>query len=204
MIAAAHESKGGTLIMTVRHPLRPARLLPALMLVAGTLGADPLIKSCDQCHAPEQRDVPVISGVSAYYLEYALQSYLEHTRVARKLDQDDMKTIVGKLSAADMKRILEVYPARPFTPIRQQVDPARVALGEQLHRTQCEKCHTENGAQAEDDSGVLAGQWKDWLLEEMKHYRDGTRGGDRKMIEAFKPMSDTQLEALAHFYAAQQ
>lgn len=184
------------------------RLILTLLLgltgfTATSADTDALINACNECHAPDKIDVPVISGVSAFALEDALLGYGNGARKPRKFEDKDMKTELEKLSEAQIKTLIEHYAALKFTPIKQAFDASLAAQGAKLHATHCEKCHTENGAVADDDSGILAGQWKGYLREEMKQYRNGGRTGDKKMIRVFNAMSDEQITALAEFYASQ-
>lgn len=176
----------------------------SLLALTATANADELVDACNKCHAPDKTDIPVISGISAFALEEALLAYTTGARKARVQDGKDMKTELEKLTEAQIKTLIEHYSAQKFTPIKQTLDAARVAQGAKLHATHCEKCHTENGALADDDSSILAGQWKGYLVEEMKQYKKGGRTGDKKMIEVLKGMSDEQITALAEFYASQQ
>lgn len=189
------------------------RFIPALQhtlfvalfsLATPVIHADELVDACNKCHAPDKTDVPVISGISAFALEEALLAYTTDARKARVHEGKDMKTELEKLTEAQIKTLIEHYAAQKFTPVKQAFDATLAAQGAKLHATHCEKCHTENGALADDDSSILAGQWKGYLVEEMKQYKNGGRTGDKKMIEVLKAMSDEQITALAEFYASQQ
>lgn len=173
-------------------------------LVSLHVSAEGLIESCNHCHDGQKKDVPVIAGISSVALENSLLAYIEGLREARPFEGQDMKTIVQNLSEDDFKKIVEHYASLPFTPVKQTVDAPLAEKGKKIHDAYCERCHTEGGSVAEDDSSILAGQWKGYLLEEMKHYKAGSRTGDRKMSEVMKSLSEEHLKALSEYYASQQ
>ena len=193
--------------MLVKHPLK---LALGLCLAISSLGsfqsiaADELIKSCNSCHNATKQDIPVINGISAFALETSLLAYVEDLRVARPYEGDDMKSIMKKLSDTDFKKIIDHYSSQAFTPIKQAFNTELAAKGKTLHESYCSRCHTEGGSLADDDSGILAGQWKNYLIEEMNSYKNGSRIGDKKMTEVMKSLSDEHIQALAEYYASQQ
>jgi len=176
-----------------------------LSLVGVRYGAaDELIESCNQCHDGSKKDIPVIEGISSFALEESLLAYVNGSREARPYDDKDMKSIVEKLSETEFKKIIDHYSAKEFTPIKQSFDAELASKGKALHESYCARCHTEGGSLADDDSSILAGQWKGYLIEEMQNYKNGSRIGDKKMTEAIKELSDEHIQALAEFYASQQ
>lgn len=166
--------------------------------------ADELIESCNQCHDGIKKDIPVIEGISSFALEQSLLAYVDGSREARPYDGMDMKSIVANLSEAEFKKIIDHYPSKKFTPIKQAFDAELASKGKALHESYCSRCHTEGGSLADDDSSILSGQWKGYLIDEMNNYKNGSRIGDKKMTEAMKPLSDEHIKALAEYYASQQ
>jgi sulfide dehydrogenase cytochrome subunit len=165
--------------------------------------ADGLIESCNNCHDGVKQDIPVIKGTSAFALETSLLAYVENSRKARPHEGEDMKSIMKKLSETEFKKIIDHYPSQAFTPIKQAFNTELAAKGKILHESYCSRCHTEGGSLADDDSGILAGQWKNYLIDEMNNYKDGSRIGDKKMTEVMKSLSDEHIQALAEYYASQ-
>ncbi len=181
-----------------------AGLLLTTLSAPQELAADALIDSCNHCHDGIKKDIPIIDGVSSYALEASMLAYIEGLRKARPYEGEDMKSIVQKLSEAEFKKLLQHYASQTFTPVKQPFDTQLAAKGKALHESYCERCHTEGGSLAEDDSGILAGQWKGYLIEEIMHYKNGTREGDKKMVSTIKTLSDEHIQALAEYYASQQ
>jgi sulfide dehydrogenase cytochrome subunit len=183
-------------------------LTAAIHTYSLSLHADELINSCDKCHGEngisEDADVPSIAGMSSAYLEASMAAYTDGSRTAREYGKKDMKTIVAPLSANVLKKLADHYSSLPFVAAKQEFDSTLAASGKKVHNRYCEKCHTEGGSLAEDDSGILAGQWQPYLLEEMQQYQSGGRSGDRKMISTFKGLTEENVKELAEFYASQQ
>ena len=131
-------------------------------------------------------------------------------RVAKKLkDKDDtMKDVVKKLSDADIEALAKYYAKQTFKPYKQDFDAAKAKEGKKLHNKYCDKCHSEGGTSAEDDSGILAGQPIGYLKYSMDAYASGEREMGKKMAKKFKAMQKKAGAAgsdqLIHYYASQQ
>ena len=67
-----------------------------------------------------------------------------------------------------------------------------------------EKCHLCHGAEGEASSAIyprLAGQNNNYLIKQLKNFRDGKRKSDT-MNEMAKGLSDKEIEALAEYFSA--
>ena len=76
------------------------------------------------------------------------------------------------------------------------IEIARTIVGEK-----CRLCH---GAEGEASSTIyprLAGQNRNYLVKQLKNFRDGTRKSDT-MNEMAKGLTDTQIEALAEYFSS--
>jgi cytochrome subunit of sulfide dehydrogenase len=68
----------------------------------------------------------------------------------------------------------------------------------------CANCHGTNGKAVEGSSVVtLAGLPKDYIVAQMKAYKDGTRPATI-MHQLAKGYSDAQIEQIATYFAAQK
>ena len=65
----------------------------------------------------------------------------------------------------------------------------------------CAGCHGANGISAVPLYPNLAGQKEQYLVKQMKAFRDGTRA-DPVMSPMAKPLSDADIENLAAFFAS--
>ncbi len=72
----------------------------------------------------------------------------------------------------------------------------------------CEKCHADGGSSAEDDAGILAGQWQPYLKWTLDDYNSGDREMYKKMAKKMNKMlkkeGDEGITQLLHYYAGQK
>lgn len=83
--------------------------------------------------------------------------------------------------------------------------PAGVAMASAVPPAQlglCAACHGEDGHARIPGAPNLAGQPYPYLLQALREYRDGARKVP-VMRAAAGPLTDTDMQALAHWYAAQ-
>lgn len=188
----------------------------ALALAPAAWSATP-DQACADCHgkdgASTESDVPVIGGVSAAYLTDAMEAYRDSKRPCaetayragdKKRPKTDMCKIATKLSAEDTAAVVKDLAAEPFVRAKQKFDAAKAATGKKIHDTQCEKCHSEGGSVADDDAGILAGQWMPYMKETFTQYTKGSRPQPEKMKVKFNALKPDEQEALLHYYASQQ
>jgi len=186
----------------------------ALALPAFAAGAD---AGCGDCHgkdgASPESDIPSIGGVSEQYLLDSMAAYRDSKRPCaetayragdKKRPKTDMCKIAAKLSADENAKVAKEFAAKPFVKAKQKFDAGKVAAGKKVHDTQCEKCHSEGGTLADDDAGILAGQWMPYLKETFAQYTKGTRPQPEKMKVKFNALKPDEQEALLHYYASQQ
>jgi sulfide dehydrogenase cytochrome subunit len=190
-----------------------------VFLASGAAAADvaALAKPCEDCHGKngvsQAEDVPTIAGISApvqgdFLLAYQEKSRPCHPTKFRQGDtsrpETDMCAIAAKLSEADINALAEHFAALPFVAAKQPFDAAKAAAGKSLHARDCAKCHANGGRNADDDASILGGQHLKYLQQALADFRSGKRDPGKKMGEKLKPLSDTEVEALAHYFASLQ
>ena len=140
-------------------------------------------------------------------------AYIDDERVARKSKfrhgdtsraETDMKTIANSLSEEQIEALATHYSELPFVAAKQEFDPKLAAKGAKIHEKRCVKCHEEGGSSADDDAGIIAGQWIEFLQQSFADYRSGERETEDEMQKKVKKLSDNQINALVHYYASQQ
>lgn len=67
-------------------------------------------------------------------------------------------------------------------------------------RTLCQNCHGEDGVAALPGAANLSGQQKEYLREQLRAYRSGSRQGAQMSIVA-KTLTDADIENLADWYS---
>lgn len=198
--------------------------IPALAVVAclvtGNANGDvaDLAGSCNECHGnggvSTEPDVPIIAGMSAFVLEDYLLTYQDDARPCHEAEYRSgdttrpattMCAIAKELSREEITSIAAHYAAQEFVPAKQDFDPALAAQGDGIHRRDCEKCHTDDASNPDDDAGIMAGQWMPYLRRVFEDYMGGERPFiETKMQDKFEALSAEEMEALIHFYASQQ
>lgn len=189
----------------------------ALATVTDCRAADitKLVEECAACHgkdgASTESNVPTIAGFSAAYLDESLGRYKQKERHcpeatyhsgAKKGQKTDMCAVTRELTAADIKQLAQYYAGKKFARAQQKFDPALAKKGQELHERNCEKCHSENGSVAKDDSGMLAGQWMPYLREALADFKTGKRPIDKKMKPKIDKLDNTDFDALVNYYGS--
>jgi cytochrome subunit of sulfide dehydrogenase len=178
-------------------------------------GAPSSAESCLGCHGQDgisnDPDTPTISGASDFFLENQLFLFQGEERpcvadLFAKVDDApaaDHCAVVADWSEDAIAEVAAHYAEQPFQSADQSWDAARVDAGAAIHDANCARCHADGGGDPADDAGILAGQWKPYLVRTMKDYRAGTRFQPATMEREMQALSDDDIQALAAYYASQ-
>jgi cytochrome subunit of sulfide dehydrogenase len=163
-------------------------------------------KVCARCHGQdgnsEDSDVPLIAGLSARYIDAAMQEYRGgkrecatskmKCRMAAKWTDEDIVS-----AAAHYAQFGRVAPEQPF-------DSALAAKGETIHQDHCASCHTAKTAASSDSqpAGVLNAQWREYLEYALEQYASGGRQQPEEMRAALEALSEDQKGELLDYYAS--
>lgn len=189
----------------------------AILASPGSSGVESLVRDCVNCHGSRgvsaDQAYPTIAGMSAFYLDDQLRTYRAGGRpcepVKYRLNNAGRKPVsmcevVKKLSDADIAIVAGYFSKQVFVPTKQPFDPQLARAGRMLHTERCGRCHSEGGSLADDDSGILAGQWKSYLEEALQQFRAGTRRAPEKMKPQVDGLSDAEARALVEYYLSEQ
>ena len=198
------------------------RIKPLAMAVFGAmvLAVTPLalagsVESCVACHGQDgisqDPDTPTIAGASGFFLENQLFLFQDEARpcvadLFAKVDgaaAADHCALVADLSEGDIEAMAAHYAEQPFQAASQTVDAGRAAAGAALHDAGCARCHADAGSDPEDDAGILAGQWKPYLVRALTDFREGRREQPATMEREVAGLSDADIQALSAYYASQ-
>lgn len=175
---------------------------PELMTGASTTM---LANTCAGCHGGNGvsmgPSIPTLAGMSSAYFVEVMEGY-----------QSDKipSTIMGRLakgySDEEVTQLAEYFSKQKFVAATgQTVDAAKAKKGEKLHDKYCEKCHSELGTVADDDSGFLQGQWKSYTASQLMDFHNKDRKASKKMAKQMKKMYKKEgsagVEALVEFYS---
>lgn len=185
-----------------------------LLLVSSGLRSDDfvdLVKRCEGCHGQDGNSIiPVIPSIAGFSYEGFLNTidvFRDNERIAMEFQSPGepetvMNEIARDLSDEDIETLARYFSERPFLPIRQAVDEELASRGAILHKQQCERCHTDNGAHPVEDAAILAGQWTPYLRLQFNNILSGKRIVPRSMYRRVKKLDQRDIDALLNFYAS--
>jgi cytochrome subunit of sulfide dehydrogenase len=178
---------------------------------------DAVVEGCNGCHGDngvsQWTDVPTIAGISEFVHSDALYIFRDEARPCTESEyrQGDtskpattMCAVTAELSDDMIDEIAAHYAGLPFVAAKQDFDADLAAAGKAIHDAECDRCHSEGGANPEDDASILAGQQMGYLEDTLAEYRAGEREQPKKMEEKLNALSDDDVKALVHYYASQQ
>lgn len=161
-------------------------------------------ETCAGCHGDNGVSTgpatPSIAGMSSAYIVEAMEGFAKGERNS---------TIMGRIakgySADEFKQMGDYFSKQKAGTAKQDADDAAAKKGEKLHEKYCEKCHSEGGTLADDDAGILKGQWKQYLQWSLDDSLAGKREMPKKMMKKLKKLhkkeGDDGLKAVIEFYA---
>ena len=203
-----------------RKLLQLVALVCAVWILAPFANADALddVEQCNSCHGEDgvstESDIPTIAGASAFVIEEYMFQYLEDARPCRESKYrsgdterpaTDMCAIAKELGEDEIPEIAEYYSSKDFVAAAQEFDAAKAEVGKKVHRRDCEKCHSDGGSYADDDAGILAGQWIPYLEQVFADYESGERDMmEDKMKDKMDALDAEAVDALVHYYASMQ
>jgi cytochrome c553 len=157
---------------------------------------------CAACHGekgvPIDKLIPNIWGQKEGYLYLQLRDFKSG---ARKNEQ--MAAIVAGLEKEDMAALAAYFTELPWPDLGQPSPPKDVTEKALAANTSvgCTGCHL---AEWQGDSSVprLAGQWREYLDQTTKAFRDRSRGNNPGMSDLMNAALPDDLTAIAEYVAA--
>lgn len=198
------------------------RAIPLLCMLsacaaAGAQELTDVLSNCEGCHGEngvsQWDDMPTIAGIDAFTHSEALYVYRDQERPCsdskyRRGDTSraatNMCAVTADLTDEQIEAIAAHYSELEFVPAKQAFDAALAEAGAAIHKSECDRCHTEGGSNVEDEASILAGQWMGYLKQSFAQYASGERPQPKQMQEKMDPLSDDDINALIHYYASQQ
>jgi sulfide dehydrogenase cytochrome subunit len=157
--------------------------------------------NCNGCHGPSGVSqglmVPSIAGMNARYFFKVMRDFKQ---------QERFSTVMGRISAGYQVRELRImadyFAAAPWVNAPVESDPDAFLAGQAIHDEQCAECHEDAGRYQDKEIPRLAGQWPDYLLQQMIDYRDDNVKMPQpdKMKRRVADLSLAELAALSSFY----
>ena len=154
-------------------------------------------QTCAACHGQngvpaDPKTMPIIWGQQQSYLAKQLHDYRSGDRqnpimagLAKGLTQEDLRPLAAYFAAKS-------WPPNPA---------AAAAASPPAGLAQCTACHQpkfEGGPPAPR----LAGLSYDYLLAQMKAFKNGQRENNQDMPKVMQAVSDGEMDAMAHYLSA--
>ena len=157
-------------------------------------------ESCMACHGPGGNSVtpgiPSIAGQPKLFIENQLVMIREELRPSPQ-----MLPVVKGMKDAEITRLADHFSKLPAKSTETRTpDPKLTQRGiERSKALRCGVCHVSD-FKGQKQVPRVAAQREDYLVAEMRAYRDNKRkGGDTIMAAALYGVPDADIDALAHF-----
>jgi cytochrome c553 len=157
---------------------------------------------CIGCHGEngvsQMENMPSLAGQLDYFIQFQLVYFRAG---ARKNEQ--MQPLAEQLSTEDVRNLGAYFASLPPPKPEKDPDPDLSKKGAQAAAgRRCAACHLDTYAGSKAAARV-AGQREDYLAKALRDYKSGVRsgGGQAAMAEVAHPLSDEEIDALAHYLA---
>ncbi len=173
--------------------------------LAGGASGEMLANTCYGCHGPQGNSfgpgIPSIAGNSEVYLVDRMKAYK-----SGDMPSTIMSNIAKGYNDEEIKRMSAHIAKEAYVPVAQKHDAKLAKAGKKLHKKYCEKCHSEYGTLAEDESGFLSGQWMPYLEYTLADYHNGKADAGKKMKKKMKKLFKKEgaegFKKLIHYYGS--
>ncbi len=171
---------------------------------AADAGIQDKVKICAGCHGekgiPINKTTPVIWGQNEGYLYLQLRDFKSGMR-----KNPLMQPIAAQLEKAEMFALAAYFTAKKWPNLGQPSAPAAVAskADSAARSVGCRGCHLDH-FQGDGTTARLAGQWQEYLHNQMVAFRDGSRGNNPGMSDLMKATPKDDLEAMSKYLAGLQ
>jgi cytochrome c553 len=160
---------------------------------------------CVGCHGEggisQTPNIPSLAGQPDQFIQWQLVFFRGGARkneqmqpIAEQVGNDDIRTLGAYFASLTPPR-----PAAPDDNPDLSKKGAQAAVGRR-----CASCHTDTFAGTKAVAR-LAGQREEYLVKALHDYKSGVRtgGAGAAMTDVAYPLSDEEIEALAHYLAHQ-
>ena len=187
-------------------------LMATALLAADSEAGKTKSALCAGCHGADGNSTnaiwPSLAGQHASYLAKQLTNFKSGERT-----DPTMQGMVAALNETDIEDIAAYFESQSPKPVT--FDATMVEQGEAIYRggitetsvAACMGCHSPGGAgNAPASYPSLKGQHTEYLVAQLKKFRDGSRANDtgRMMRDVAKRMSDEEMMSVAAYIAGIQ
>ena len=192
--------------LAVRKSLAGTCLVTAVLLFGSTAGraqetaSTNLTSNCSECHGTDglgfKPGIPHLNGQSEFLLTNMINAFREGKRSTKVKDHRD-------IPAAAVAPLARHYAQQKAQRPKSATNPELVASGEALYLKRCADCHLDNGRDSDKEAPLTAAQDLKYLIAQTLAYSAGERKFPYLMDDAYRGLSEADLTAIAHFFAAQ-
>jgi len=185
--------------------LSVALALGAVFIAGSWAYADDIkdkIETCKGCHGDnavsQMENIPSLAGQLDQYIQWQLVYFRSGVR-----KNEQMQPIVEGITNEDVRNLSAYFAALPPFKAGEDDNPDLSAKGKQAAAgRRCANCHGDNFAGTKAVARI-AGQREDYLVKTLHDYKSGARNGGPQgvMADVAYPLSDEEIEALAHYLA---
>jgi cytochrome c553 len=167
---------------------------------ATALTIDERLPPCLACHGEKGQslipEVPSLGAQPVFFLSVQLLMFREKMR-----NLEPMTAMMQGWSDDDLRRAAAIIAKLPAPRASANaLDPARAENARALiQQHRCNFCHQQDFSGA-DNAPRLAGQREDYLIKALREYKNNSRRAyDPSMADALHPLTDADLQDLAHY-----
>lgn len=172
----------------------------AVLACCESAGAAAPIDNCIDCHGTDgiaaEDDLPHLNGQPEHLLVEMMQAFREGQRPPKVRIHREIRIV-------NVEPIAAHYAGQKVQRPRQAVRPELVARGEALHLRHCADCHMDHGRDSDKGAPLTAAQNLDYLINQARAFKSGARPLPAMTERTFRELSEDDLIAISHFYAAQ-
>lgn len=158
------------------------------------------IATCAECHGSDglgfKAGIPHLNGQPAPLLANMLDAFRGGKRPTKVKYHRD-------IAAADVTAMAKHYAEQKAQRPKSATKADLAARGESVYSNRCADCHVDNGRDSDKEAPLVAGQDLDYLIAQTLAFKTGERKFPFLMDKAYKDLSEDDLIAAAHFFAAQ-
>jgi sulfide dehydrogenase cytochrome subunit len=155
--------------------------------------------ACNSCHRAGVPFMPLIAGQPEAYLKTIMRQHRDGTRHSLV-----MGDLLKAYSNENIDALAKYYANANWISSGEMTHPDLVNAGAELHQRRCAGCHGADGRKAVGMTPRLAGQTISYTMTQLNSFLDPkTPLPNEVMRMVLKGLSPRDVEALAHFYAAE-
>jgi cytochrome c553 len=181
--------------------LAASLLIPAAAFADAAAGKEKA-QVCAACHGEDGNSTnpqwPSLASQTPRYIYLQLRDFKENRR-----SDPLMSPIAATLSREDMLDLADYFSAQKKKSTSFKADSAKVAQGKKIaDDALCPMCHL-GGFSGQNEVPRVAGQQYDYIVKQLKDFRDRRRTNDAGNMAAYtRGLTDEQIDALAQYAAS--